>query len=51
MKAAGKSVIGMKIFGAGKLSDKADECLQFALSLDCVDVFTIGSESREDMEQ
>lgn len=51
MKAAGKGVIGMKIFGAGKLRDKTDECLQFALSLDCVDVFTIGSESREEMEQ
>ena len=49
MKAAGKGVIGMKIFGAGKLRDKTDECLQFALSLDCVDVFTIGSESREEM--
>ncbi len=51
MKAAGKGVIGMKIFGAGKLRDKTDECLQFVLSLDCVDVFTIGSESREEMEQ
>ena len=51
MKKSGKGVIGMKIFGAGKLRDKTDECLQFALSLDCVDVFTIGSESREEMEQ
>ena len=50
MKAAGKGVIGMKILGAGRLRDKADECLQFALSLDCVDVFTIGAESRADME-
>ncbi|MFN0168712.1 MAG: aldo/keto reductase [Bryobacteraceae bacterium] len=45
MKAAGKGVIGMKIFGAGKLRNRTDECLQFALSLDCVDCFTIGSES------
>ena len=50
MKAKGKGVIGMKIFGAGRLRDKADECLQFALSLDCVDCFTIGSESRAQME-
>jgi aryl-alcohol dehydrogenase-like predicted oxidoreductase len=50
MKAAGKGVIGMKILGAGRLRDKADECLQFALSLDCVDCFTIGSESRAEME-
>ena len=32
------------------LRNKADECLQFALSLDCVDCFTIGSESRAEME-
>ena len=48
MKAAGKGVIGMKIFGAGKLRNKTEECLQFALSLDCVDCFTIGAESRDE---
>lgn len=46
MKAKGKGVIGMKILGAGRLRNKVDECLQFALSLDCVDCFTIGQESR-----
>lgn len=50
MKSKGKGVIGMKILGAGRLRDKASECLQFALSLDCVDCFTIGSESRAEME-
>jgi aryl-alcohol dehydrogenase-like predicted oxidoreductase len=49
MKAAGKGVIGMKILGAGALRHKADQSLQFALSLDCVDCFTIGAESREEM--
>ena len=49
MKAAGKGVIGMKILGAGKLRNKVDESLQFALSLDCVNCFTIGSESRGEM--
>lgn len=49
MKAAGKGVIGMKIFGAGRLRSRADECLQFALSLDCVDCFTIGAEGRDEM--
>jgi aryl-alcohol dehydrogenase-like predicted oxidoreductase len=49
MKAAGKGVIGMKILGAGKLRNKVDESLQFALALDCVDCFTIGSESRAEM--
>ena len=51
MKAAGKGVIGMKILGAGRLRNKVDECLQFALSLDCLDCFTIGSESRAEMEE
>ncbi len=50
MKAAGKGIIGMKILGAGKLRNRADECLQFALAQDCVDCFTIGSESRAEME-
>lgn len=47
MKAAGKGVIGMKILGAGQLREHRDEALQYALSLssDCVDCFTIGSES------
>jgi aryl-alcohol dehydrogenase-like predicted oxidoreductase len=49
MKAAGKGIIGMKIFGAGKLVDRTDECLQFALAQDVVDCFTIGQESRQHM--
>ncbi len=50
MKAAGKGVIGMKILGAGRLRSRADECLQFALAQDAVDCFTIGSESRAELE-
>jgi aryl-alcohol dehydrogenase-like predicted oxidoreductase len=50
MKAAGKGVIGMKILGAGALRGKPDEALQFALAQQQVDCFTIGSESRAEME-
>jgi aryl-alcohol dehydrogenase-like predicted oxidoreductase len=50
MKQAGKGVIGMKILGAGRLRDKVDESLQFALAQDVVDCFTIGAESRAEME-
>jgi 1-deoxyxylulose-5-phosphate synthase len=50
MKAAGKGVIGMKILGAGGLRQKPDEALQYALALDCIDCFTIGSESRAEFE-
>jgi 1-deoxyxylulose-5-phosphate synthase len=49
MKAAGKGVIGMKILGAGKLRNKVDESLQYALAQDAVDCFTIGSESIAEM--
>jgi len=51
MKAAGKGIIAMKVFGAGKLKDKTDECLQWQLAhSDLVDCFTIGTESRAEME-
>ncbi|MBL8210897.1 MAG: aldo/keto reductase [Bryobacterales bacterium] len=49
MKAKGKGIIGMKILGAGKLRNKANECLQFALAQNVVDCFTIGAESRQEM--
>lgn len=49
MKAAGKGVIGMKILGAGRLRNKADESLQFALAQDCIDCFTIGAESQTEL--
>lgn len=45
----GKSVIGMKIFGAGQLRDKADECLKYVLNEDYVDAFTIGQENQDEM--
>jgi len=44
MKQQGKGMIGMKIFGAGELTDKVDECLQFALAQEYLDCFTIGQE-------
>jgi aryl-alcohol dehydrogenase-like predicted oxidoreductase len=42
MKAAGKGVIGMKIFGAGRLTGDVEGCLRYAARLDAVDAFTIG---------
>jgi aryl-alcohol dehydrogenase-like predicted oxidoreductase len=49
MHKQGKGIIGMKIFGGGRLRDKPDECLRFALSLDFVDALTIGQESKSQM--
>ena len=45
MKKSGKAVMGMKIFGAGRLTNRVDECLQFILNQEYVDCFTIGVES------
>ena len=45
----GKGVIQMKVFGGGDLTNKQDECLQFALGHSCVDSFTIGVEQAEQL--
>jgi aryl-alcohol dehydrogenase-like predicted oxidoreductase len=50
MKAAGKGIVGMKILGQGALRNRQDEALNFALSLDLLDAFTIGAESRPEQE-
>lgn len=50
MKHDGKGIIGMKIFGGGTLTDRVDECLQFILNQRYVDIFTIGIESKEQLE-
>ena len=50
MKAAGKAVIGMKILGQGALRDRQDEALKYALSLDVLDAFTIGAESKAEQD-
>ncbi len=50
MKEKGKAVMGMKVFGAGQLSNRADECLQFILAQDYVDCFTIGIENYDQLK-
>jgi hypothetical protein len=50
MKAAGKAVVGMKILGQGDLRTRQDEAIRHALSLDVLDAFTIGAESRAEQE-
>jgi len=51
MKADGKGIIGMKIFGGGSLTNRVDECLRFILNQNYVDSFTIGVESREQLQE
>ncbi len=50
MRAAGKGIIGMKILGQGQLRDRQDEALRYALSLNLLDAFTIGAESKAEQE-
>ena len=50
MRAAGKSIIGMKILGQGELRNRQDEALRYALSLNLLDAFTIGAESKVEQE-
>ncbi len=50
MKQRGKGVIGMKILGAGALRNRRDEALQFALAQDCLDCFTIGCQSPDELD-
>jgi len=45
MSKSGKAVMGMKILGAGKLANRMDECLRFAIAQEYMDCFTIGVES------
>ncbi len=50
MKAQGKGIIGMKVFGAGKMRDQQDEMLKYTLNQDVIDCFTIGMENPEEMK-
>jgi aryl-alcohol dehydrogenase-like predicted oxidoreductase len=49
MKRKGKGVMGMKILGAGRLRDRVDDALQYALASPVLDCFTIGAESRQQL--
>ncbi len=46
-KANGKAIIGMKIFGEGRLMDRKEECIRFAQERGLIDCMTIGCEKPE----
>jgi aryl-alcohol dehydrogenase-like predicted oxidoreductase len=50
MKSAGKAIVGMKILGQGALRTRQDEAIKYALSLNLLDAFTIGAESKQEQE-
>jgi aryl-alcohol dehydrogenase-like predicted oxidoreductase len=49
LKAAGKGVMGMKILGEGAMNDRVDQALRHAVSLDCLDCFTIGAANQGEL--
>jgi aryl-alcohol dehydrogenase-like predicted oxidoreductase len=51
MKRAGKGVIGMKIFGAGRLTNDIDGALRYCAGLDVLDAFTIGFASAGQLDE
>jgi aryl-alcohol dehydrogenase-like predicted oxidoreductase len=50
MKKNGKAIIGMKVYGQGRLADKKDECLEFHTGAGFLDHFTLGIESYEQLK-
>jgi aryl-alcohol dehydrogenase-like predicted oxidoreductase len=46
----GKAVIGMKIFGEGRLVAQKDECMRFAQNLGLLDAMSIGFEAPEQVD-
>jgi aryl-alcohol dehydrogenase-like predicted oxidoreductase len=45
MKSKGKGIIGMKVFGDGRLTDHVDQCLKYHLDAAFIDSTTVGFES------
>jgi aryl-alcohol dehydrogenase-like predicted oxidoreductase len=50
MKKNGIAMIGMKVYGQGKLADKKDECLEFHTGSGFFGHFTLGIESYEQLK-
>jgi aryl-alcohol dehydrogenase-like predicted oxidoreductase len=51
MKRAGKGILGMKIFGAGRLTDDIEGSLRYCARLDVLDAFTIGFSSAGQLDE
>jgi 1-deoxyxylulose-5-phosphate synthase len=49
-KAAGKAIIGMKIFGEGQLVGEREQCMEFAQSQEYLDALTIGFEQPQQID-
>lgn len=47
----GKTVIGMKIFGEGRLAGEKEQCIRFAQELGLLDAMTIGFEQPDQIDE
>jgi 1-deoxyxylulose-5-phosphate synthase len=50
-KANGKALIGMKIYGEGKLANMKEECMRYAQDLGVLDSMTLGAETPEQVRE
>jgi 1-deoxyxylulose-5-phosphate synthase len=50
MKSSGKGIVGMKVLGQGDLRNRQNEAIKYALSLNLLDAFTIGAESKSEQD-
>ncbi|HYW95099.1 MAG TPA: aldo/keto reductase [Bacteroidales bacterium] len=50
MKKNGKGIVGMKVYGAGKLVNRKDECLEFQAAHEFMDSFTLGIENYDQLK-
>jgi hypothetical protein len=46
----GKAIIGMKIFGEGRLADEREACIKYAQELGMLDAMTIGFHTPEQID-
>ncbi len=51
MKKNGKAVIGMKIYGEGKLAGMKEKCISFAQNLGLLDAMTVGAMTTQQMDE
>jgi 1-deoxyxylulose-5-phosphate synthase len=49
-RANGKAIIGMKIFGEGRLADQRDACMKYAQEVGLLDAMTIGFHKPEQID-
>ncbi|MBN2507113.1 MAG: aldo/keto reductase [Verrucomicrobia bacterium] len=50
-RANGKAILGMKVYGEGRLTHMKEECIRYAQTMDLIDAMTVGAETPEQMSE